>query len=244
MDDEYIDELHSINAEHFWINAKRWYLSTFVPDTPVKIVDIGCGSGNLLSGFVNQGHCIYGIDISDRALQYCHDKGYRTFKADLSVNGSLKNFKDVADIIFACDFLEHIEFPELILKELLTISHKNTKLIITVPAHKFLYGDWDIAMSHYKRYSKTEILSELSMAGWEVKKNLYIHILPLIPAIISRLFFKGRRKKEKMEFYCPSKVINSICKCIYRIEFLCFNLGIKLPGLSILVVAKPKTDGK
>ena len=243
MDDKLIEQLHNAGTDHFWIMAKKWYLNKFIPKERANILDVGCGSGDLLKDIEVKYHNVYGIDINEKALSYCKSKGYKVYRADLSICGSLNKFNQKVDIIFAFDFLEHIKEARIALVELRKISSLQTALIITVPAHKFLFGKWDVNLCHYRRYSKKELESELYESGWILQKSCYIHILPLIPAVLSRFFFnKLFGREDELCFYMPSRTVNRICKVVYKFEFACYLLGLTVPGLSILAVAKTNKE--
>lgn len=247
MDDQYIDELDKVDNNHFWLKAKKWYISRYIAeDHQLHIIDVGCGSGDLLTTCIENGHKVSGVDISNKALECCRRKGYFVYKADLNNRNVLSAFEQAPDVIIAFDLLEHLKNPTVFLKEIKSISKTSTKLLITVPAFKFLFSEWDIALNHYKRYSKNDFEKELNESGWDIQKITYIHYLPLVPAIIGRCILRPfyelfkTKKKERMVFYAPSKLVNAICSFIYLFEFACFSLGVSLPGLSIFAVATPR----
>ena len=57
------------------------------------------------------------------------------------------------DKVIMADVLEHIKNDELALLTALSKLKQGGKLIITVPAHQFLYNEHDKNLGHYKRYS-------------------------------------------------------------------------------------------
>ena len=247
MDSEYINELEELDIRNFWFKAKEKYLNSIIKEPGAVILDIGCGSGRCLSSFTARGFEVIGIDISERAVTLCKEKGYRVFQADLEKETVL-DIQSAPDYITALDFMEHVENPVQVLRNLRKSSDSDTQLIVTVPSYQGLFSEWDQAMGHVKRYSRTILSNELKEGGWEVYRITYIHLVPLIPALLLRKIVKPIMRKvspqnasEKEKFVNPHSALNWLLYCMYYPEFLLFWSRIPLPvGLSILAIATPK----
>ncbi len=95
-----------------------------------KLLDIGCGHGFFLQEIKKQGCDGYGIDLSEKAVDYAK-------KNDLNVTNSTlfdSKFKDAEfDIVTMFYVLEHIINPADYLKEVKRILKPNGLLLIRVP---------------------------------------------------------------------------------------------------------------
>ena len=106
--------------------------------SPNSILDVGCGSGYLIS-FLDQLTCktqIVGIDVEPPELDeliYKKNNNIKFLKG--KVDNLLKNFEENSfETVFCTHFLEHIENPEYVIRELRRICSKT--LILICPIEK------------------------------------------------------------------------------------------------------------
>jgi len=245
MDETYLDDIARLDSNNFWFRAKQYYLNAIITKEKANILDVGCGSGGNMLDFIKRNYCVLGIDKSNTAVRYCQKKGFKALKLDLEEEKPIQ-LDFIPDYITVLDFIEHLNNSVKVLEKLLSISRDHTKLIITVPAYQSLWSEWDILMSHSKRYSQALLKKELKEAGWDVERITYIHSPLVLPAILRRKFWyplvkkmlKSKLKKE--EFLNPSKFFNNFLFLFYKPEFLLFKTRVKIPlGLSILAIAHP-----
>jgi len=106
--------------------------------TPKSILDVGCGSGYLISFLDNltSKTQIIGIDIEAPELNRFINKKRNNIKILRGkVDNLLNNFEENSiDTVICTHFLEHIENPEYVIKELRRISSR--MLILICPLEK------------------------------------------------------------------------------------------------------------
>jgi len=248
LESEYIDELEHLYKHNFWFRVKQRYLDLIIDQPMASILDVGSGAGGNMTSYINRGFKVAVIDKSKRAIDLCKEKGYECFQADL--NEGTPNIEWQPDYIIALDVIEHLQNPIQVLSNLQKISNPHTQLIVTVPAYQFLFSEWDRALGHIKRYNRRTLYNEINKGGWQIHRLSYIHLLPLIPALVIRKVIKpiARRlrtaiKSNKEKFFNPHLILNQLLYYTYYPELLLFRCRISFPfGLSILAIATPKTE--
>lgn len=112
----------------------------------LKILDLGCGSGDLAIFLAKQGNIVVGIDYSKNAIDLARKK-VRKFPKYLKKrlvfsNIDAKNLnyeKNSFDMVISIDFFEHVYDWELrkVMKNISDILKPNGKLLVHTEANKF-----------------------------------------------------------------------------------------------------------
>lgn len=103
----------------------------------VKLLDIGCYSGDLLSA-LHQDISYYGIDTDEEALKIAHERGARVFKID--IENQILPFNDQEfDIVIAAEILEHLRDPEKIMLQIKKIIKREGIILISLPNECTIY---------------------------------------------------------------------------------------------------------
>ncbi len=124
-----------VHPSPFYIQGlKLKYTLEALKDVKGKILDIGCGGGNIAKAIkkYRPDLDIYGIDISKKAI----DEALKDpMRVSFSVGTCEKiPFKDNAfDALVMYDVLEHVEKPEIALREMKRVVKKNGKIHIFSP---------------------------------------------------------------------------------------------------------------
>ncbi len=237
MEDRYIHEMARLERTNFWFKAKRRLVDFWVKEDGL-IVEMGCGTGSNLLLYKQRGCNVLGVDRSDASIACCNQAGINAVKKDLAAEPL--EMTEKARYIFALDFIEHLRDPEVFLERLMDISTDKTELIISVPAHQYLFSSWDKKMQHYRRYSKSLLTNQLKNAGWTINEMTYSHALLFLPSILMRKLKPQKEEDLEESFFHPPRVINELLYLCYFPEFLFRNLGIPIPfGLSLMAKATP-----
>jgi len=97
-----------------------------------SVLDVGCGSGVLVDKLIkeNISQCVYGCDFSYEKIEKCKKihKLENFFVHDIYIP-----FDSCYDVIICTEVLEHLEHPEMAIKNLLSTLKANGKLIVSVP---------------------------------------------------------------------------------------------------------------
>ncbi len=102
-----------------------------------KILDVGCGNGNMSLALGAKGCEVLGIDISPEAIDYAQERNtYSNVSfAVKDVNTLVANGKKY-DAIVCSEVLEHLPHPEKLLQEIRKLLTPNGVLVVTVPNGK------------------------------------------------------------------------------------------------------------
>lgn len=240
-----------IKKDHFWYKARKNFIDCLLSKyllnkkynkEVLEILEIGCGTGyqqNIITKYGNY----TGIEKNNQAV--LENKG------GIIINSSLEDFisEKKYEVICLFDVLEHIEKDSEALQKINKLLNKNAYFFLSVPAKKYLFGEHDIAMEHYRRYEKKEIKKLLKKNNFIVKEIVYWNFLLFSPIalfrILKRFYQKNSKKKIKYQSEAKNlpKIINKLLFLILNFENKLIKLGIKFPfGLSLYVVAQKKYE--
>jgi len=160
----------------------RWMFDVIEKHLGERVLEVGCGIGNLTRLVAPSRH-VFVLDIKheyvDRVL------GYREEIGALSLGGAVGDicnplsqeavdFKP--DTVVCLNVLEHVKDDLDALRNILEPLQPGGSLVLLVPAFQSLHGTLDEALSHYRRYSRREIVDLARQAGAEVEKMFYLNL--------------------------------------------------------------------
>lgn len=143
-----------------------------------KILNIGCGTGGTLSTLEKFG-VVENVDVSDDAIAFMKQAGYKVKKvAGIELPYKAASF----DLVGAFDVLEHIDDDVAALKEWNRILRPGGSVVMTVPAHQWLWGEHDVSLHHFRRHTRSGVKSKAVEAGLIPVKASYAiaFSLPLV----------------------------------------------------------------
>jgi len=104
-----------------------------------KLLDLGCGRGEFLKGFINCGLEGYGVDQSDSAKEFCPEAKLKRAALDREPIPFEDNYFDV---VFSKSVIEHFHNPEILVEEIYRVLKPGGVVITMCP-------DWEV---NYKMY--------------------------------------------------------------------------------------------
>ena len=134
------------------------------------------------------------------------------------------------DYVILADVLEHISKREVhkSLVEIYRVLKCSGKLIITVPAHQWLFNEHDRYLEHVCRYNKKMLKYELKSAYFKLDKVRYWNSFLFFPLVIWKKFFN----KGGSDFRKVNKLINFLLyKLIKAEEYIKLPFGLTLFGV-------------
>jgi SAM-dependent methyltransferase len=131
------------------------------------VLDFGAGLGFLAEIFRDNFNITPDcVELDPKLLKILKGKGFRSFS-------SLKEMKNEYLAIYSSNVLEHIEDDVEFLKLMHSSLSRNGLLAIYVPAHPILYSSMDRQIGHVRRYTKSELSTKVTSAGFKVQSISY-----------------------------------------------------------------------
>ena len=198
-----------------------------------RILEIGCSIGNITDFFIDKGF-VCGIDIIEEAVKtinkkYKKKKNFKAVLLNAEDKKILKLKRYNFDTIVCINVLEHIEKDTLTLRYFYKLLKKKGRLLLIVPAHKWLYGSVDKSDHHYRRYTKKEVIKKVKGAGFKIKRIHYFNFFGIFG-----WFLNGKILKKEMVDSSMLSFYDKLFPILVRIEK--FFPG--LIGLSIVCIAE------
>jgi len=232
---------------HFWHTNKRALIFNIVKNLKLssgKVLDLGAGTGKILTEFKNRGWQVYGVDKEQASITFCQKRNLSIKKFDLDKNKKLPFKKNSLDLVLCLDLLEHLENEQRLIKEVKRVLKKDALLIITVPAYPQLFSYWDKMVGHKRRYNKKNPEMLFKKAGFRRIKTSYFYSFVLPIAIIVRFlkrkwaFNNQTKNKSDFQFLPLSFLTNPILKFFGFLERILLKFTDMPFGLSIIGVFK------
>jgi SAM-dependent methyltransferase len=140
------------------------------------------------------------------------------------------------DLIAVLDVVEHIEEDVAALKAMAECLKPDGKILITVPAHQWMWSAHDTVNHHFRRYSKKTLGAAIRAAGLKDNGLRWFNSL-LFPAAVAARISGRLTGKDDSDDSPPAKPLNAVFEKIFGLErHLVGRLPLP-PGLSIITLA-------
>lgn len=155
----------------------RYLISRYGISNNSRLLDVGCGRGDFLYAFRQNGISAYGVDMfKDEVCE-----GETIVSGGCNLESDCLPFEDESfDVIFTKSVLEHIHNPENLLKECRRVLRENGRIIAMVPDWQscmFIYYD---DFTHVQPYTVTALRDALRMFGFRDVESELFYQLPVV----------------------------------------------------------------
>ncbi len=145
-----------------------------------------------------------------------------------------------AAVVTLLDVLEHLDDDRAALVEMIRLTRPGGLLVITVPAHAWLWSDWDVALHHRRRYSRTSLRRLVRQPGVELLHCAHINTVALVPILLVRGWrrvFPGRGQGPRAEDRLPWGPLNQLLGWSF-VKPACWRWFRPPCGVSLLAVLR------
>jgi 2-polyprenyl-3-methyl-5-hydroxy-6-metoxy-1,4-benzoquinol methylase len=125
----------------------------------LRLLNAGCGSGELSCLLAATGHQVVGIDPGAEYIELARERAGDRFPDSEFVVSSIEDYDGPGafDAVVSTDVLEHIRDDRTAFKKLAELTRPGGLLLIAVPAGQWLFGFHDEQLGHFRRYSKASL---------------------------------------------------------------------------------------
>jgi len=232
-----IDKIANAEKEHFWFKSRRNLIlqifNKFISKKD-KVIEIGAGTGSIARMLSDNGYDISIGEIHPNGIQYAlknNNQKLSIYQFDIMQNPFMEHF----DVVGLFDVLEHIEDDKLAIYNISKMLKRGGKIVLTVPAHMWLWCEEDEISNHFKRYELNSLKQLLKEEGFSIKyaSNFFISIVPL-------LYLRTKSKSSADIKINP--IINFILSMVSNVENKILNSIVSKVGGSIIIVAEKNND--
>ena len=172
------------------VNYSRWILQRLGPFLGKHIVEVGAGAGAFSQILLETGPASMTLlepspnlfSILSARLPEIDRKGIATAQQSTLIHAfAAADPPRRPDTAVYVNVLEHIEDDEGELRALHSILPGGGRLLIFVPANRWLMGSMDYQLGHCRRYSLGEITSKCRAAGFSIQMAKYFDVVGIVP---------------------------------------------------------------
>ena len=241
FDSEQAATLVEADSDHWWFRSKAALVASMLRHHSRRVphdgalIDVGAGAGGVtaLLGWapdelvaVEGSHDLLSTAVSRHAILGVVALGEQLPFRDGSVSATS-----------LLDVIEHLDDPGASLRQARAALRDGGVLVVTVPAHEWLWSGADELLGHVRRYTRRRLRAELEASGFEIVAMSHVFSWLVAPAWLQRRLTKDANKQLGLEQTSP--LIDRVALLLTRIEESVVK-RVSLPlGTSILAVATP-----
>jgi len=173
FDQDQADTLLDNDNDHWWFGAKARIVADLLRRhlPPVRrsdlLVDLGAGAGGVTAklGWPPE----LAIAVEGSRLLAHRARSHHRLQAITSSGEHVPLADGRAAVVTLLDVIEHLEHPDRTLAEAYRVLRPDGVLIVTVPAHAWLWSGADDLLGHVKRYTRSMARREVTDAGFDVR---------------------------------------------------------------------------
>jgi 2-polyprenyl-3-methyl-5-hydroxy-6-metoxy-1,4-benzoquinol methylase len=183
---EGLDPLYGNEQKHPWFKHRVKIIHKAFAAYVSKgedILEVGAGTGYTARTLMDAGYESISIgEMHKSGLLYARQYGLeKLYQFDLRT----PPFREHFDVVALFDVLEHIEDDELVVRNVHGMLRPGGRVILTVPAHRWLWSRIDELSGHHRRYNRKAIASLFESAGFEILESRYF-FTGLVPLLLAR----------------------------------------------------------
>jgi dolichyl-phosphate beta-glucosyltransferase len=194
FDDTNAALLAGSDRSHWWFRSKAALVATALrrtaasPEQPGWLVDLGGGAGGVTAmlGWAPDRVAVLEGNEALAAQARRHGMGaLRTSVHDVPLAGG------AAEVVCLLDVIEHLHDPVAALEEAARVLAPGGRIVVTVPAHQWLWSAADEQLGHVRRYDRRSLRNVLAAAGFEPVLLTHVFSWLVPPVWLKRKLVSG-----------------------------------------------------
>jgi 2-polyprenyl-3-methyl-5-hydroxy-6-metoxy-1,4-benzoquinol methylase len=172
-----------------------WLYEQIADGLGQRILEVGSGTGNITQFLAANGREVMATDVvpayrNELQRRFESQKNVEVGVFDLLTKASAGMISSPFDTIVCLNVLEHIEDDGFALAQMRAVLKTGGILALLVPAHPLLYGEFDRAVGHFRRYQKRELREVLQRAGFQMRELRFFSMAATLPWLINGRLLK------------------------------------------------------
>jgi 2-polyprenyl-3-methyl-5-hydroxy-6-metoxy-1,4-benzoquinol methylase len=238
------DRMAEHDQRHWWYRARRDVLARLIetrirPLAGARILEVGCGTGHNLDMLGRFGR-VDATEIDAVARTMASTRlGRQVADAPLPALPGIAERS--YDLIAILDVLEHVEDDRAALSAMAARLRPGGHILITVPAHPWMWSAHDEVNHHKRRYTKASLRAAVQGAGLRLDMLSWFNSLLFPAAAAARLVGRLSGKSDSDDSLPPAPV-NALFEALFRLERYAIGRLPFPPGLSLAaIVSSPSS---
>ncbi len=239
MEREVYEAMAEHDERHWWYRARRRVVAELIRrkvplPKDAKLLEIGCGTGHNLS-MLGEFGSVDALEVDPIARGMAEKRLGRTVLS--SPLPALDGLPDnTYDMVAALDVVEHIPDDKAALEGIARVLKPGGKLLMTVPAHQWMWSAHDVVNHHQRRYSKRDFKRLVDQSPLQLESIGYLNSL-LFPLAMAQRLASKLTGKEDANLAPPAEPINQVLERVFALERRVIGRVPLPPGLSLFAVA-------
>lgn len=123
--------------EAFLLDGLREAASRQTAGEPLRVLDVGCGEGQLTAAIAQAGHAVVGVDVAEEPLRRAREQhpGLDVRLIDVDGDGDWPLADASFDAVWAGETIEHVADTAALLSEARRVLRSGGSLLASTPAH-------------------------------------------------------------------------------------------------------------
>ena len=232
------DQMAELDQRHWWYRARREVLAALIrrrarPPSGARLLEIGCGTGHNLAMLAEFGH-VDALELDAAARAVAEQRLGRQVMA-----APLPELRGVAerhyDLIGAFDVIEHIADDRAALASIAQRLKPGGRLVVTVPAHQWMWSAHDTVNHHQRRYSRRALAQLFEQSPLKLDAIGYFNSL-LFPLAMAQRLASQVSGAEDSNLSLPPAPLNYALERAFAAERFLIGRVPLPPGLSLFAV--------
>jgi SAM-dependent methyltransferase len=207
FDDTNAALLAGSDRSHWWFRSKAALVATALrrtagsPEQQGWLVDLGGGAGGvtaMLGWAPDRVAVLEGNEVLAAQARRHGMNALRTSVQEVPLAGG------AAEVVCLLDVIEHLHDPVTALREAARIIRPRGRLVVTVPAHQWLWSAADEQLGHVRRYNRRTLRRDLAAAGFEPVLLTHVFSWLVAPVWLKRKLVSGGNAELGLDQTSPA----------------------------------------
>lgn len=232
-------QMAELDQRHWWYTARRRVLAALIerrvrPPRDAAILEIGCGTGHNLAMLGKFG-TVDALELDDSARAIAERRlGRPVMRSPLPGLDGIPLAR--YDLIAALDVIEHVADDRAALNSIARRLKPAGKLLMTVPAHQWMWSAHDVVNHHKRRYSKARLRDLVTASPLKLEAIGYFNSI-LFPFAAAERTVSRLRGKDSADLTLPARPLNALFGWAFGLERYVVGRVPMPPGVSLFAIA-------